>query len=117
MTRSALSETIDRLASRAAAAVVARSRLNAPALNGVLLRRLAAAPGNPDSLIADPVFEAARIWKTAPCCLGDLAGNLLHPDWSQHWTARRQSGCHPTGSPSCISLKPGKPREMACPSW
>jgi len=80
VTQSRLSETIDRLVSRAASAVVARSRLNAPALNAVLLRRLAAAPSSPDSLIADPVFEAARVWQTASCCLGDLAGKLLHPD-------------------------------------
>jgi DEAD/DEAH box helicase domain-containing protein len=81
MNRSGLGETIERLASRAASAVVARSRLNSPALNAVLLRRLAAASlGKSDTLIADPVFEAARVWQTAPCCLGDLDGNLLHPD-------------------------------------
>lgn len=79
MTRSGLTETVERLAARAASAVVARSRLNMPALNAALLRRLASAPGSPDSLIADPVFEAARVWQTAPCCLGDLAGDVLHP--------------------------------------
>jgi DEAD/DEAH box helicase domain-containing protein len=80
MNRSGLGETIERLASRAASAVVARSRLNSPALNAVLLRRLAAQRGKSDTLIADPVFEAARVWQTAPCSLGDLDGNLLHPD-------------------------------------
>jgi DEAD/DEAH box helicase domain-containing protein len=79
MTGSHLNETIDRLASRAALAVVARSRLNVPALNAALARRLAAAPGHSDSLFADPVFEAARIWEAAPHSLGELEGNLLHP--------------------------------------
>ena len=80
MSRSNLGETIDRLAGRAASSVVARSRLNSPSLNAALLRRLAAAPGQPDSLIADPVFEAARVWQTDERCLDDLSGNLLHPD-------------------------------------
>lgn len=79
MTRSGLIETVERLAVRSASAVVARSRLNVPALNAALMRRLASAPGGPDSLIADPVFEAARVWQTAQCCLGDLAGSVLHP--------------------------------------
>ena len=57
MIQSALSETIDRLANRAASAVVARTGLNVPALNAVLARRLAAAPGDPESLFADPVLE------------------------------------------------------------
>ena len=80
MMGSGLSETIDRLASRAASAVVARSRASTQSLNAVLLRRLAATPGHPDSLIADPVFEAARTWQSGPRSFGDLAGNLLHPD-------------------------------------
>src|SRR5271166_1722426 len=80
MTQSALIETIDRLANRAASAVVARSRLNVAALNTVLARRLAAAPGDPDSLFADPVFESARVWETATRTLGELEGDLLHPD-------------------------------------
>jgi ATP-dependent helicase YprA (DUF1998 family) len=77
---SRLSETIERIARRAASAVVARSRLNTPALNAVLLRRLAAEPGHADSLLADPVFEAARIWESASRTIGELAGDLLHPD-------------------------------------
>jgi|SRR5271165_126282 len=79
MTGSRLNETIDRLASRAASAVVARGRLNVPALNAVLTRRLAAAPGHPDSLFADPLFETARIWEPASHSLGELEDNLLHP--------------------------------------
>jgi DEAD/DEAH box helicase domain-containing protein len=79
MTQSALSETIDRLASRAASAVVARTGLNVPALNAVLARRLAAAPGDPESLFADPVFESARVWEPAACTVGELEGDLLHP--------------------------------------
>ena len=80
MTRSGLSEIMERLATRAASAVVARSRLNVPALNAVLLRRLAAEPDHADSLLADPVFEAARVWEPAALCLSDLEGDLLHHD-------------------------------------
>jgi Lhr-like helicase len=80
MIRPGLSEIMERLATRAASAVVARSRLNVPALNAVLLRRLAAEPGHADSLLADPVFEAARVWEPSSLCLGDLEGDLLHPD-------------------------------------
>lgn len=77
MSRSRLGETLDTLAARASAAVVARSRLDAPALNAALLRRLAARPGEADALLAGPVIELARIWKPADVTLGDLAGNLL----------------------------------------
>ena len=80
MIGSRLNETIERIARRAASAVVARGRLDAPALNAVLLRRLAAEPGHADLLLADPVFEAARIWESAPRTIGELAGDLLHPD-------------------------------------
>ena len=71
---SRLAETLHGVAARASSAVVARSRLDAPALNAALLRRLAARPGGPDSLLADPVFEAARAWELSDHSLGDLAG-------------------------------------------
>lgn len=79
MRRSQLGKTLDNLAARASAAVVARSRLESPALNKTLLRRLSACPGEPDSLLADPVLEAALAWKSADSTLGQLAGELLDP--------------------------------------
>lgn len=78
MRRSRLGETLQNLSARASAAVVARSRLDGPALNAALLRRLAARPGDHDALLADPVFEPARAWKPADVTFGDLAGGLLH---------------------------------------
>jgi DEAD/DEAH box helicase domain-containing protein len=80
MRRSRLGETLETLAARASAAVVARARLDAPALNAALLRRLAARPGEADSLLADPVIEAARAWELADVTFGDLSGVLLHED-------------------------------------
>ncbi len=75
-----LSETLDRVTARSAAAVVAQGRLRPEALNRALLRRLSAAPGEEDSLFAEPVLEARRAWKPADRTLGELAGDLLHPD-------------------------------------
>lgn len=75
-----LVETIDRLARRSASAVVARTRAASAALNSALLRRLSAAPGVPDSLLAEPVFEAAKAWALADATLGALTGRLLHAD-------------------------------------
>lgn len=80
MRRSRLGETLETLAARASAAVVARARLDAPALNAALLRRLAARPGEADSLLADPVIEAARAWELADVTFGELSGRLLHED-------------------------------------
>ncbi|MBF0340457.1 MAG: DEAD/DEAH box helicase [Magnetococcales bacterium] len=80
MTASRLYETLNRLSTIAASAVVARGRIASPALNAVLLRRLSAEPGEMDAILADPMFEIARAWKLASKNLGDLAGGLLHPD-------------------------------------
>ena len=80
MTTSHLAETLSHLSSRAASSVIARGRLASTALNAALLRRLSAKPGARDSLLADPVFEAARTWESADCSLADLSGGLLHPD-------------------------------------
>ncbi len=80
MSASRFYDTLRRLSARAASSVVARGRIASPALNAVLLRRLSALPGETDALLADPVFEAARAWEQAECSLGDLAGELLHPD-------------------------------------
>jgi len=49
-------------------------------LNAALLRRLSAEPGSRDALFAEPVFECAGGWEAADCTLGELAGNLLHPE-------------------------------------
>ena len=80
MTTSHLDETLSHLSARAASSVIARGRLASSALNAALLRRLSAGPGARDSLLADPVFEAARTWESADCSLDDLSGGLLHPD-------------------------------------
>lgn len=80
MRRSRLGETLHNLSARASAAVVARSRLDAPALNAALLRRLADRPGIADALLAEPVLEPARAWKPADLTLDELAGSLLHAD-------------------------------------
>ena len=80
MTTSHLDETLSHLSARAASSVIARGRLASSALNAALLRRLCAGPGARDSLLADPVFEAARTWESADRSLDDLSGGLLHPD-------------------------------------
>ena len=80
MTTSHLDETLSRLSVNAASSVIARGRLASLALNAALLRRLSAKPGSSDSLLADPVFEAARTWESADCNLDDLSGELLCPD-------------------------------------
>ena len=80
MTASRLDEALSRLSARAASSVIARGRIASPALNAALLRRLSSQPGERDSLLADPIFEAAHTWESADCTLDDLAGNLLHVD-------------------------------------
>ena len=80
MITSHLDETLSRLSVNAASSVIARGRLASPALNAALLRRLSAKSGSSDSLLADPVFEAARTWESADCNLDDLSGELLCPD-------------------------------------
>jgi len=79
-TASKLAETLNVLARRSAAAVVARARAASSGLNAALLRRLAAAPGSPESLLAEPVFEVARNWTAAEASMADLAGDLLDPN-------------------------------------
>lgn len=75
-----LNDALARLAHRSASAVVARARISHPAVNAALLRRLSSAPGHPDSLLADPIFETAKAWKAGDQTLGQLSGNLLDPD-------------------------------------
>lgn len=78
--RSGLSTTLEEVTRRSAHAVVARARLANPALNTVLSRRLAVAPGAPEALLADPVLEMARAWAPGDATLGDLSGGLLAPE-------------------------------------
>lgn len=80
MKSSRLSEALARLSSNAASSVVARGRIASPGLNAALLRRLSGEPGERDSFLADPVFEAALTWKSADCTLNDLSGGLLNPE-------------------------------------
>ena len=80
MISSRLSEALARLSSNAASSVVARGRIASSGLNAALLRRLSGEPGEKDSFLADPVFEAALTWKSADCTLNDLSGGLLHPE-------------------------------------
>ena len=77
--RSGLPETLSDVAARAATGIVARGRLEPPGLTRTLLRRLSVAPGTPDALVADPVYEIARVWANDPRSFGDLSGGLLHP--------------------------------------
>lgn len=79
MSTSRLSETLIHICDRSAAAVVARGRLSSSALNAALLRRLSASPGMNESMLSEPVFEAARVWEQATKSFGDLEGGLLHP--------------------------------------
>ena len=80
MTASGLAGTLATLASKAASAVVARARAASPGLNAALLRRLSSAPGEPESFLADPVFEFAKAWEPAGKTFGELSGGLLHRD-------------------------------------
>lgn len=78
--RSGYAEVLDRVAERAASAVVAKGRVRSVALRAALSARLRAEPGQADAFLADPVFEAARVWKRADRTLDDLAGRLLEED-------------------------------------
>ncbi len=79
MTATALDRTLVEMSRRSASAVVARGRIKSRSLNAALLRRLSAAPGEKDSLLADPILECASSWASADVTLDDLAGGLLHP--------------------------------------
>jgi DEAD/DEAH box helicase domain-containing protein len=72
--------TLSGISKRAASAIVARGRLSSQAAREMLLRRLSAEPGHPDSLLATPIYELARMWKPAEQTFGALAGNLLREE-------------------------------------
>ncbi len=80
MIHSDLYSTLSDLTTKAASAIVARGRIASPGLNSALLRRLSAAAGDGDSLLADPEFEISRTWEMADCTMADLSGELLHSD-------------------------------------
>lgn len=80
MPASNLNDALLRLGRHGASAVTARARVASPGLNAALNRMLSAAPGEEGSLLADPVFEAAKAWSPGPASLGALAGDLLETD-------------------------------------
>ena len=80
MTASHLAEALLHLARRGASAVTSRARVASPGFNATLNRLLSAPPGRAGSLLADPVFEAAKAWAPGPKTLGALSGDLLEPD-------------------------------------
>ena len=80
MKTSGYGKTLSEIAERAASAIVARGHIHSDSARKLLLRRLASEPGHPDSLIAPPVYEAARGWQSAESCMADLSGDLLRTD-------------------------------------
>lgn len=80
MKTSGFGKTLSEIAERAASAIVARGHIHSDSARKLLLRRLASEPGHPDSLIAPPVYEAARVWQSAEPSMADLSGDLLRTD-------------------------------------
>ena len=78
--RSGFDEVLSRVARRAGDAALAKGRARSDALRADLARRLAGSPGSKDGFVADPVLEAARVWKRADASLDDLAGDMLEED-------------------------------------
>ncbi|WP_431299190.1 DEAD/DEAH box helicase [Tabrizicola sp. BL-A-41-H6] len=73
-------QTLAGIGKRAASAIVARGKLSSQSARDMLLRRLSSAPGGPDSLLATPIYELARMWKPSSYNFGSLAGTLLRED-------------------------------------
>ncbi|ATI42062.1 hypothetical protein CBW24_08610 [Pacificitalea manganoxidans] len=69
-----------RVNDRAADAVIGKGRVQSRSLRANLSARLHGQAGGPDAFVADPVFEAARVWERADICLDDLAGGMLDED-------------------------------------
>ena len=72
-----LAEQLNRGATRAALGLLS---FRSDALREHLRNLFQSAPGIGDAFLADPVFEATFGWRPAKVNLGDLSGNLLHPD-------------------------------------
>jgi hypothetical protein len=77
MNRSDLTTTMARIATHSAEAVGDYLRSTNAGLNRHIRRTLALPPGQPGSLLADPIIEVAQDWAEAGQSLGDLAGGLL----------------------------------------
>lgn len=77
MLTSNLGATLTRIADQSAEAISDFLRSNNPGLNRHIRRALSAAPGQPGSLLADPVIEVAQDWAQAEQSFGDLAGTIL----------------------------------------
>ncbi|WP_417826820.1 DEAD/DEAH box helicase [Thalassospira povalilytica] len=73
-------EILARVNDRAADAVLGKGRVRSRSLRADLAARLHGPAGGTDAFVADPVFEAARVWERADKCLDDLAGNMLEED-------------------------------------
>ncbi|MEE4208280.1 MAG: DEAD/DEAH box helicase, partial [Parvularcula sp.] len=78
--QSGYAEVLARINDRAADAVIAKGRVRSRSLREDLVSRLRGAAGRPDGFVADPVFEAARVWKRADQNLDDLVGTLLEEE-------------------------------------
>jgi len=77
---SGYAEILARINDRAVDAILGKGRVRSVSLRRDLAQRLYSG-GNPsEAFVADPVFEAARVWQRADLCLDDLAGSLLEPD-------------------------------------
>src|SRR4051794_165927 len=73
------SELIPTLAARAATSTVSWLGFRNTPLRRYLLHTLNGSYGQGATFVADPTFEAAFGWKTAPQTMGELSGTLLHP--------------------------------------
>lgn len=65
---------------RSTSAIVSRSEYRSPGLNRHLVDILERPAGSAMSLISEPVFELAKIWKPADLAMRELAGSLLTPE-------------------------------------
>lgn len=77
---SQFAQALELVAKRAASAVVAQGRLRSSSARSALLRRLSSPAGTGESFLADPVFEAARVWARADMTLGQMVGKGLRED-------------------------------------
>ena len=78
--RSGYGEILSRVNDRAADAVLGKGRVRSRTLRADISGRLHGQAGGSDAFVADPVFEAARVWERADVCLDDLAGGMLEED-------------------------------------
>tara|TARA_R100000789_G_scaffold8576_1_gene12690 strand:+ start:14617 stop:20676 length:6060 start_codon:yes stop_codon:yes gene_type:complete len=78
--RSGYDTILARINDRAADAVLGKGRVRSRSLRADLSSRLHGQAGGPDAFVADPVFEAARVWERADRCLDELAGGMLEEE-------------------------------------